>query len=229
METVIMSIDKDGKESRSTPTIQHKPTHTSLEWADLAMLLRIAAIPDSDSLRVAMTFERYRAGNTYAKGTPEEHEESSGFEAGGPPNPESDMDSQLRDAEFVAVVDPHGQLISADVVGQYWTRRKKELADAVKNGISQAQADVVLRQGTPGVFASIEDAMAYLPPKGVQAGQSWTVRRKYVLPLPRLWFLHAHQWLFALAGRVNMRREIRESSRPALHRHHCHRRATSPV
>ena len=129
-----------------------------------------------------MTVQRLRTGHFYTKKGQKKHEESSGFEAGDSSKSASELENHLRDAEFIAVIDPQGRLASTDVTGKYWAGRKKELAEAVKRGAPQAQADMRLRWETPGIFAAMEDAMAYLPPEGVRVGQSWTVRREYALP-----------------------------------------------
>jgi len=182
METRIVSSNKADMESSSTLIRREETPYTSVEWGEMELPVSVVAMPFSGSLRVTMTVQRFRSGNTSAEKGQKKHEESPGFEAGDTSEPASQLESRLRDAKFIAVIDPQGRLASSDVTGEYWAGRKKELADAVKQGASQAQADMALRWDTPGVFAAMEDAMAYLPPKGVQAGQSWTVRREYVLP-----------------------------------------------
>lgn len=170
-------------EEHAAATVTKRETpYNSTEWGDMELPLRVAAMPGSDRLRAKMTVQRFRTGNTsFADGQPK-REESSGFGPGPSTGPASEMESQLRDAEFIAIVDPSGQLISSDIVGKYWTKRKGELADGVKKGASRAQAEMALRWETPGVFAALEDVTAYLPPEGAGTGQTWTVKRERVLP-----------------------------------------------
>ena len=155
---------------------------TSVAWTEMELPLSVVAVPGSDSLRATMKVQRYRSGGSYVEDGQKEHEESVSFEAGEPSQPESDSGEDLRDVEFIAVIDAQGRLVSSDVTGKYLAERKKELAEGVKQGGSQAQADMALRWETPGVFAALEDAMAYSPRGEVKTGQSWTVRRKCVLP-----------------------------------------------
>ena len=156
---------------------------SSLVWADLELPMIVIAIPQSDSLRVTRTVHRAREGCSYTVMGETKHEESIGFEAGRPTQPKSALWSILCDAKFVAVVDSRGRFASADAVGKYWTDLEKEFAQsAKKQGISQAHVDMGLRGQTFGVFSALEDAMAYLPPKGLQTGQSWKVRRARVFP-----------------------------------------------
>jgi len=161
----------------------------SIEWGEAELALRVAAIPGSQNLRATMTVQRFRTGNTYGKQGEEKKEESHEFEQGPTTRPgtgtasgEDGLDKQVRDAEFIAVVDPNGWLVSADIKGTYWNARKKELAEAVKQGATQAQVDQAIRGETPGIFPALEDATAYLPPQGTRPGQSWHVRREDVLP-----------------------------------------------
>ncbi len=175
------SVGKEGVES-GTSVVKHEETqYTSTEWTDVELPIRVSTMPDSDSLRVTMTIRRFRAGYTYAADGQKKHEESSGFEAGDAIDPTSEL-NHLRDAEFIAEVDPRGQMVSSDITGEYWTKHKKELNDSVGDDVPKSQIDMTLRLRTPGVFAALEDAMAYLPPEEARAGRSWAVQRKYVLP-----------------------------------------------
>jgi hypothetical protein len=156
---------------------------TSIGWWDMELPLSVTAMPDSDSLRVAMTVHRVRTGGSHTQGGETKHEESVGFVVGDPIQSERASWSHLRNAEFVAVIDPQGQLASTDVTGKHWADLKKEFAESARqDGAPQVQVDIALRGTTFGVFSALEDAMSYLPPEGLQAGQSWKVRREYVFP-----------------------------------------------
>ncbi len=182
MEERSVRVNQADMESLGTVTKREEFPYDSVDWVDMELPLSVIAIPNSDSLRVTMKVRRFRSGNSYTQKGQKKHEESSGFEAGDQSEPAAESEIILRDAEFIAVIDPQGRLASSDVTGKYWVGRKKELAEAVKQGESQARADMVLRGQTFGVFSALEDAMAYLPPGGAQVGKSWTVRREYVLP-----------------------------------------------
>ena len=163
--------------------VMDRTSGASLMWMDVESPMVVIARPGSDSLRVTMRVHRVRGGSRYTVRGETKHEESAGFEAGGAAQPESESWRILHDAKFVAVVDSQGRFVSTDFVGKYWTDLEKELArDVEKQGVSQAQVDMALRGQTPGVFSALEDAMAYLPPKGLQTGQSWPVRRQRVFP-----------------------------------------------
>jgi hypothetical protein len=156
---------------------------SSLVSMDIELPMIVIAIPESDSLRITMTVHRVRSGCSYTVRGETKHEESIGFEAGGPTQPKSEFWSILCDTKFVAVVDSQGRFASADAVGKYWTDLEKEFAQSVeKQGVSQAHVDMILRGQTLGVFSALEDAMAYLPPNGLQTSQSWQVRRERVFP-----------------------------------------------
>jgi len=184
MEESQTRIGKPGTEPRTTVTKREETPYASVDWAYMELPLSVTAMLASSSLRVTMTVQRGRSGHSSAPKGQKKREKSYSFEAGAPGQSASRLESHLRvgDTEFVAVIDPQGRLASTDVTGKYWTVRKKELADAVKQGAPQEQADLALRWETIGVFPALEDAMAYLPPKDVRTGQSWKVRREHVLP-----------------------------------------------
>ena len=162
--------------------------YTSVEWGEAKLKLLVSAIPDSASMRVKMTIQRFDTGNTCTVEGKAKHQGSSGFEAGGPTDTKGDEYERLRGAEFIAVVDRQGLLTSSNITGEYWTKRKKELAEAIRQGAAQTDAELALRWETPGIFAALEDALAYLPPASVQPGQTWEVRRAHVLPYHRYGF-----------------------------------------
>ena len=179
--TLMMSSDKDG---RTTVTERAHPPSTSATWSEIDLPLSVTAMPNSDSLRVTMTVHRYRQGSSHIKQGETKHYEYARFEAGDGSKPKSESERALRDAEIVAVIGTQGRLVSAGVTGKYMFELKKALAGGVKKqDASVEQADAGLVLSTIGVFAAMEDAMAYLPPKGkgVRPGQSWKVRREYVL------------------------------------------------
>lgn len=155
--------------------------YASTESADMDLPLSVAAIAGSQNLRVTMTVQRFRNGNSSFPKGGERHEGFSEFEAGPSTGPASEMDSLFRDAEFIAVVDPVGRLISSDATGSYW--------DKLKHGASKAQADMAIKWEIPGMFAALDDATAYLPPKEVQPGQKWKVVRQHVYPMEGLGFV----------------------------------------
>ena len=170
-------------ERQMSSSLGVEETFTSIEWWDMELPLSVTAMPDSDSLRVVMTVHRVRTGGSHTGEGETKHEESAGFEVGDPIQSEPASWSHFRNAEFVAVIDPQGQLASTDVMGKSWADLKKQLAESARQGVApQAQVDIALRGATCGVFSALEDAMAYLPPEGLQAGQSWKVRREYVFP-----------------------------------------------
>ena len=177
--TLMMSSDKDGRE---TVTKQAHPPSTSTTWSEMDLPLSVTAIPNSDSIRVTMTVHRYRQGSSHIRQGETKHHEYARFEAGDGSKPKSESGRLLRDAELVAVIGTQGRLVSAGVTGEYMFEFKKAPAGGVKQmGASGDQADMGLVLSTCDVFAAIEDAMAYLPPKGVRPGQSWKVRREYVM------------------------------------------------
>lgn len=182
VEESSFSISKTGE--HTTVTKREETPYASVDWAYMELPLSVTAMLASNSLRVTMTVQRGRSGHSSAPKGQKKREKSYSFEAGAPGQSAFGLESHLRvgDTEFVAVIDPQGRLASTDVTGKYWTVRKKELANAVRQGAPQEQADLALRWETIGVFPALEDAMAYLPPKDVQAGQSWKVRRERVLP-----------------------------------------------
>ena len=175
----IMSMDKDG---RTTVTEQADPPSTSVSWSEMDLPLSVTAMPNSDSLRVTMTVHRYRQGSSHTTEGETKHHEYARFEAGDGSKPESESGRALRGAELVAVIGTQGRLVSAGVTGKYMFELKKAPAGGVKQvAASGEQADMGLVLSTCGVFAAMEDVMAYLPPKGVRPGQSWKVRREYVM------------------------------------------------
>ena len=183
MEESSTTISSSGAGPRTTVTKREETPYTSVMWLDMELPLSVTAIPGSDSLRVTMRVHRFREGGSHTEKGEKKREEYGSFEAGDPIKPESESESSLRDTEFVAVIDPQGRLASADVTGKYWADIKKELAERVGRGnVSQAGADIALRVQTGGVFSALEDALAYLPPEGLQTGQSWKMRREHVLP-----------------------------------------------
>ena len=181
-EESIEGLSEADNKSSSTVTKRKEIPYTWVMWIDMELPLSVITMPNSDSHRVTMTIHRGGSGISYTQEGRTEQEEHLNFEAGDQSEQASESDNFLRDTEYIAVVDQQGQLVSSDVTGEHWARRKRELAEAVKQGESQARADLALRWEPFGVFAAMEDAMAYLPPVGVQVGQSWTVRREFVLP-----------------------------------------------
>ena len=203
MEERIESVGKSPTESSTTVTKREETPYTSVEWADMELLLRVIAVPNLVSRRVTMTVRRFRSGSTCAEKGGKTYEESGGWKPGDRSKPGDELEHYLRDAKFIAVIGPKGRLVGSDITGKYWARRKKELADAVKKGASQAQADMALRWQTPGVFAAMDDAMAYLPPEPAQAGLSWPVRREHVLPY------HAYGFYMLTNGCSHSKEEAR--------------------
>jgi hypothetical protein len=177
----IVTMNTDGS---TTCTEKADPPSTSTMWIDMDLPLSVIAIPNSDSLRATMKFHRFRGGGSYAEnGQEKHHEEYDGFEVGDESQSEGGSVKFLRDSEFVGVIDAMGQLVSTEATGKYWTDLKRELTEAAKQqGAPQAQVDMILRGQTLGVFSALEDAMAYLVPEGLKAGQSWKVRREHVFP-----------------------------------------------
>lgn len=182
MEERLVAWPTEGGERRSTVTKRQDTPYTSTEWAELELPLRVGTLSDSSRLCVRMTVRRFRGGNSYAEQGKEKREESVDSKWLHSAASACETHSEVRDAEFIAIVDVRGRLVSSDVVGKYWSERKQELAESVKQGGSQEQADMALRWQTAGIFSALEDAMAYLPPEGARRGDSWKVRRKHVLP-----------------------------------------------
>lgn len=161
----------------------------SSEWGEADLAMGVGAMPGSDNVRATMTVQRFRLGNTYGKQGGEKKEESHEFRqtpasrpTNVPASAESVVDDHLREAQFIAIIDPNGRAVSADVEGEYWKQVKHQLAEDAKRGNSWADADLGLRVQTMGIFPSLEDATAYIPPQGARPGQSWQVRREHVLP-----------------------------------------------
>lgn len=152
------------------------------EWPDAKLSLRIASLPCMDNLRVNMMLERFVVDNMQGMG---EKGDTRVFERGSstaPVPPQEDEFEPFRDANYIAVVDRNGRVVSADAKGKYWRAHKKELAEVRKQGASRGYVDQVISWVAPGIFPALADAMAYLPPQGVEPGQSWQVLRERVLP-----------------------------------------------
>lgn len=157
----------------------------SVEWSDGEFSLLVAAIPGSDNVRATMTAERLQMGSTYLERGEEKKEQWFEFKQGpttAPASPVEEGLEPLRDAEFIAVVDQAGRVVSVDATGKYWQGLKKESAKAVEEGSSQIPVDLAIQLYDCGVISSLADAMAYLPPMGFEPGESWQVLRENVVP-----------------------------------------------
>lgn len=157
----------------------------SVEWSDGELFLRVAAMPGSDNVRATMTVQRLQMGYTHHEQGEDREEEVVKFKQGPTTAPASSPEEglePLRDAEFIAVVDQAGRIVSVDATGKHWQDLKKESAKAVEKGSSQIPVDLAIQLYAPGVISSLADAMAYLPPMGFKPGESWQVLRENVVP-----------------------------------------------
>jgi hypothetical protein len=165
------------------------------ERGDVEVSIRVASMPGADNMQATMTVQQLRIGIAREKQGEKKVEHAFEFKQGPTTAPaasqkdESDiMLNMFHEAEFIAVVDPNGRIVSADARGEYWTGMKKEFAKYVEKGSSQVRYDWARQlQLVPGVFSSLADAMAYLPPQGVEPGQSWQVLRERVAPYSLSW------------------------------------------
>ncbi len=199
MDGVGTSVEKsfvsgeNGKEGH-WETINRGQPYTSTEWAEMELAVRVAAAPRGSALRTTMTILRAHQGDAYRNKGEKSHEEQSGYDRDSPRGQNPDLETQFSDAKFIAVLDPCGRLIAADIEGEHWSDRKQELAQAIKNGASAKEAALALAFDSPGIFPALEDALAYLPPPGVRPGQSWKVRRELVPPY------HAYEFYMLTNG-----------------------------
>jgi len=169
------------------------PWH-EFEWGDVDVSIRVASMPGVDNMQATMTVPRLRIGIAREKQGEKKVENSFEFKQGPTTAPAASqkdeldvMRNMLGDAEFIAVVDPNGRIVSADARNEYWKGVKKGFAEAAEKGATQIPLDWSIQLATLGVFSSLADAMAYLPPRGVKPGQSWEVRREHVAPYCPSW------------------------------------------
>ncbi len=157
----------------------------SVEWSDGELSLRVAAMPGSDNVRATMAVQRLQMGATCLEQGEEKKEQWVEFKQGpttAPASPVEEVLEPLRDAEFIAVVDQAGRVVSVDATGKYWQDLKKEFAKDIEEGSLQIPDDLAIQLYAPGVISSLADAMAYLPPMGFEPGESWQVLRENVVP-----------------------------------------------
>jgi hypothetical protein len=169
------------------------PWH-EFEWGDVDVSIRVASMPGADNMQATMTVPRLRIGIAREVQGEKKTEHRLEFIQGPTTAPAAAqegvldiMQNMLRDAEFIAVVDPNGRIVSADASGEYWKGMKKTFAEAIEKGAAQMPFDWAIQLYTPGVFSSLANAMAYLPPRGVEPGQSWQVLRDRVAPYCPSW------------------------------------------
>ncbi len=164
------------------------PWH-QLEWGEVEVSIRVASMPGADNMQATMTVPCLRIGFTRESKTEEKTERSFEFKQGPTTAPASSQKYELdflRDilcgAEFIAGVDPNGRIVSADARNEYWNGVKKAFAKDAEKEAAQIPFDWAIQLQTFGIFSSLADAMAYLPPRGVEPGQSWQVLREHVVP-----------------------------------------------
>lgn len=185
-------------ETATQPSIVIKRIETpwhQIEWGDAEVSIRVASVPGTGNMQATMTVPRLRISIAREVQGEKKTEYSFEFKQGpttAPAAAQKDelldvMHNMLRNAEFIAVVDPNGRIVSADASGEYWKGMKKTFAEAIEKGAAQMPFDWAIQLYTPGVFSSLANAMAYLPPRGVEPGQSWQVLRDRVAPYCPSW------------------------------------------
>jgi hypothetical protein len=178
----------DCPDTATQPSIDAKriaTPHESVHWGDGELSVRVAAMPGSDNVRATMTVQKLRMGSTDHRQGEDREGETFEFKRGSSAGPASEQKEELvliRDTEFISVIDPAGQGVSYDIKGKYWDAHKKDFSEALKQGVTRGDIVQSLSWQTPGIFPGLPDAMAYLPPQGVESGQSWKTPRARVLP-----------------------------------------------
>jgi len=183
-------------DAATQPSIVTKRIETPWEsvWGDAEISMRVASMPCSANVRATLEVQRFRMSCTSQKQGEDNEAESSEYKRSSTTAPAAEYEEPefpqdyLRDAEFVAVIDPTGRVASADATGEFWQGLKKAYARDDEEDSSQIPIDLMIRWGSLGVFPSLADAMAYLPRRGVEPGQSWQVLRENVMPYSAFYF-----------------------------------------
>ncbi len=178
-----------------------KASQKSVDWTELDLPVRVSAVGKTDKLRAAMRVQAIRQGHDLAEGRKSQPATAPDTAMRITTRYATPMEDDLRDAEFIAVLDRNEKVLSVDAAGAAWMRRKRELAETMRRGASKDEAEIEFRALTPGVFSALEDALAYLPPADATVGMSYAVSRERVLPYNPLGFAEITR------GRMSCREE----------------------
>jgi len=188
------SVWPDGDESPHIEVRRIETPEDYTEWYDLDVDVAVSSAPGTQNAEADMTVSRARIRMGYDKEGNAKQEFAVEYRprsADSPPLSEEEEEAHLAKmldgARFVAVVDPNGRVVSAKAVGEYWNEMEEQLTKAPEGDAERCPQDVAIRLMSFGVFPSLDDALAYLPPADAVAGQSWTVCRDHVVPYSPSW------------------------------------------
>lgn len=139
--------------------------------------LHVMSVPGSNYLRINMIVQKYYLKELFEKEGRKSHKIIHEYNSSDSTKTIDVNYNEFRDAKFVATIDPSGQIVASEILNRnskiYWSKLEKD-SQISQLGSKFGYAPFMLH-------SALEDSMAYLPPKGTQLHESWTVKRSKVL------------------------------------------------